>query len=269
MNTEIIKLKESIAEVRSQIVAHPLYGSIQSPEDARIFSEYHVFPVWDFMSLLKALQRGLTCVEVPWVPVGSANTRYLINEIVVGEESDVDENGKRVSHYELYLRAMEQLGADMGPIKSFVENVCKQPVREVINEAELPEAVKDFLRFTFGVIATGKVHEIAAVFTFGREDLIPDMFMKMVCRLDERFPGTVSIFKYYLERHIEVDGDHHSILSMEMVKDLCGDDAVKWREAGEAAKRGLEARLALWDFIFEEMKGLKSSISENNFAVSS
>jgi hypothetical protein len=35
--------------------------------------------------------------------MGNANTRYLINEIVTGEESDLDERGKRASYFELYL----------------------------------------------------------------------------------------------------------------------------------------------------------------------
>ena len=98
----------------NNIAHHKLYSAI---EDMRVFMQYHVYAVWDFMSLLKSLQRNLTCVNVPWFPIGDADTRYLINEIVTGEESDVDQNGIRKSHFEMYLEAMDQCGADTSGIK--------------------------------------------------------------------------------------------------------------------------------------------------------
>src|SRR3984957_5406355 len=117
MSHRIETLKTSIRPVRERLIGHPVYRSIHDPAALRIFMEHHVYAVWDFMSLLKALQQSLTCVTSPWVPVGSANTRYLINEIVIGEESDVDERGLRTSHFELYLRAMEQAGVSPAPIR--------------------------------------------------------------------------------------------------------------------------------------------------------
>ena len=268
MNQHINRLRESIGPVRNAITAHPLYSAMRTPRDLQLFTEFHVFPVWDFMSLLKALQRNLTCVELPWVPVGTANTRYLINEIVTGEESDVDENGQRISHFELYLKAMVQLGSDRRPILQLLEQLHVSTIEEALEMSALPEAVKNFLSFTFEVIRRGKPHEMAAVFTFGREDLIPDMFMEMVRGLDKSFPGQLTTFRYYLERHIEVDGDHHSILAMEMVSELCGEDAVKWEEATAVAIRGLEQRLLLWDAVLERLSMFSPKNPQNNFAVS-
>jgi hypothetical protein len=40
-----------------------------------------------------------------------------------------------------------------------------------------------------------------------------------------------------------------------MVSDLCGDDAVLWEEAASAAEKAIEARLALWDGILEQIQG--------------
>lgn len=268
MNQHINRLRENIEPVRNAITAHPLYSAIRTPRDLQLFTEYHVFPVWDFMSLLKALQRSLTCVELPWVPVGSANTRYLINEIVTGEESDVDEHGQRISHFELYLKAMAQLGSDRRPMLQLLEELHVSTIEEILEKSALPEAVKNFLSFTFEVIRRGKPHEMAAVFTFGREDLIPDMFMEMVRGLDKSFPGQLTTFRYYLERHIEVDGDHHSVLAMEMVSELCGDDLVKWEEATAVALKGLEQRLRLWDAVSERLSMFSPKNPQNNFAVS-
>jgi hypothetical protein len=248
MNEHIEKLKAAIAPVRQQVVTHPLYGSIQSLEDLQTFTGYHVFAVWDFMSLLKGLQKQLTCVDYPWLPVGTANTRYLINEIVTGEESDIDERGLRCSHFELYRRAMEQMGANTCAISQLLVDLrAGLPVQEALAAAEIPAAVRRFVSFTFDILSQGDAAVLASVFTFGREDLIPDMFYSLVKDLDARFPGQVAVFKYYLERHIEVDGDHHSHLAMEMLSELCGDDAAAWQRATEAAVKALEMRLLLWE----------------------
>jgi len=246
-STGIQQLKESIDPVRNRLIEHPVYRAVQTPAALRIFMEYHVYAVWDFMSLLKALQQSLTCVDVPWVPRGSANTRFLINEIVVGEESDVDERGKRVSHFELYLRAMKEAGASVEEIGRFIAAVSAGgAVREAVKRLVPKEAVRKFLDFTFDTIFSGEVSRIAAVFTFGREDLIPDLFLPIVQKLSKEKPG-FETFRYYLERHIEVDGGHHGHLAMEMLEELCGDDNVKWKLAGDAARAALEARIVLWD----------------------
>ena len=95
------QIRARIEPARARLLAHPLYGRMRSLADVRLFMRSHAFAVWDFMSLLKRLQRDLTCVTVPWVPVGDAEVRYLINEIVCGEESDIDPEGGRISHFDL------------------------------------------------------------------------------------------------------------------------------------------------------------------------
>ncbi|WP_143308675.1 DUF3050 domain-containing protein [Chitinophaga vietnamensis] len=249
----IQQIQETIAPEREKVVKHPLYAQLQSLDDVRQFMQFHVYAVWDFMSLLKGLQQQLTCTDVPWVPKGSAATRYLINEIVTGEESDVDQDGNRCSHFELYEKAMQQAGANTKDIQAIIRAVVAgSDIRDILSTTELPAAVKGFLGFTFDVIRTGKAHIMAAVFTFGREDLIPDMFYALVKDLDQKFPGKLGTFIYYLERHIEVDGDHHSQLAMQMVQELCGNDAQKWNEAAEYARQSLHWRNQLWNGILNE-----------------
>ena len=216
---------------------------------------HHVYAVWDFMSLLKSLQRNLTCTNVPWVPVGNAQTRYLINEIVLGEESDVDENGIRTSHFELYLKAMQQAGSDTTAISQLVSNIKEgMTLEECLEQDGVPEASGAFVKNTFSVIATGNVSLQAAVFTFGREDLIPGMFISFVNELNKSTDNKLSTLKYYLERHIEVDGDHHSHLGFEMTAELCGNDDAKWSAATAAIKDALEHRIKLWNAIADAIK---------------
>jgi hypothetical protein len=253
MQPFVQQLKSAIEPVRNTLLAHPVYSQIQDLQGLQRFSETHVFAVWDFMSLLKSLQVGLTSVSLPWVPVGNADTRYLINEIVLGEESDVDESGNRISHFELYIKAMRQMGASTTVIHQLIEQINNgTPVVQAIDDANLHQQVKDFLQFTFEISFNAPLHVKAAVFTFGREDLIPSMFMKILDKIYADAPDKVSIFKYYIERHIEVDGDHHSHLALDMVTNLCESDATKWEEATNASIKALALRIGLWDAIFEK-----------------
>ena len=249
---QVVKLKENIEAARVNLLAHPVYAKINNLEGLQKFTQFHVFAVWDFMSLLKSLQIGLTSVQLPWVPVGSANTRYLINEIVLGEESDVDEYDNRISHFELYLKAMRQMGASTSLIDALMSEIAKgKNINNAIAEAILPEKVKAFLQYTFEIAQNAPLHVKAAVFTFGREDLIPDMFTEILHKIYADHPDKVSTFKYYIERHIEVDGGHHSQLALEMVAELCGNDDTKWQEASQASLKALEIRAQLWDAILE------------------
>lgn len=138
MSEHIEKLKKEIEPIRQQLIQHPIYANIKTVKDLNIFMEHHIFAVWDFMSLLKSLQRNLTCVDLPWLPVGSPETRYLINEIVLGEESDIDQAGNRASHFELYLKAMEQCGCNLNIINSFIKSLRKKKL-----------SLKVFLSLTF------------------------------------------------------------------------------------------------------------------------
>ena len=97
----IDNLTNELAPTRERLVYHKLYENLETIEDLKTFMQMHVFAVWDFMSLLKALQQQLTCTTLPWLPTGNPKTRRFINEIVLGEESDEDAKGNPMSHYDL------------------------------------------------------------------------------------------------------------------------------------------------------------------------
>ncbi|MBA4302841.1 MAG: heme oxygenase [Sphingobacteriaceae bacterium] len=255
MENAISALRARIAPEREAILNHPLYLQLNDLEALRTFSEWHVYAVWDFMSLLKGLQRQLTCVELPWLPVGSANSRFLINEIVVGEESDVDRNGIRMSHFEMYLNAMENLGANTTGIRTFIGALRQgASLEQAFEQAQTPEAARSFVRFTFELLKENQVGVLAAVFTFGREDLIPDMFYALVQKLGAQHPEQLADFIYYLERHIEVDGGHHSHLALEMTRECCGENRSVWEVASDKVAQALMQRRALWDGVLEALQ---------------
>lgn len=259
MNSHIARIQSVIEPLRQEIINHKVYSVINDIEDLKVFMQYHVYAVWDFMSLLKSLQIGLTSTSTPWFPVGNANTRYLINEIVTGEESDVDAAGIRKSHYEMYLEAMEQCGADTKPVMEFTAILKEEKsFFKAYTEADIPKEAREFVDFTFEVIDGKQSHLQSAAFTFGREDLIPAMFISIVRDLNEKFPGQLSLIKYYLDRHIEVDGDHHSHLALDMTAELCGENEEFWKEAEQIAVAALQQRIHLWDGVYNEIISVKA-----------
>lgn len=247
--------KASAHEVRIEdlvdtLVRHPIYERIRGERELRHFMQSHVFCVWDFQSLLKALQRHLTCVDVPWLPTADGEARRLINEIVLDEESDLMPDGGYLSHFELYLQGMDQCGADTQRIKRLIHVLrAGMDPQEALSETKLPPGVSEFVGTTLRVAGSSDVHRIAAAFTYGREDVIPAMFQEMVGRLVKQDTQRWSIFLHYLNRHIEHDGERHGPLSRALVQRLCGDDSRLWAEAEETARASIKARLALWDSI--------------------
>jgi hypothetical protein len=249
----IAKINNSIQPQKELLLQHSLYKKVKTVEDLQCFLENHVYAVWDFMSLLKALQSKLTCTTTPWFATPNPQTRYLINEIVVAEESDLTIDGRRSSHYEMYIEAMQVCGASTAGIEKFLQEVDSlKNIFVAIKTSNLHPNIKAFLDFTFRVIEEGKAHEIAAAFTFGREDLIPSMFTEILKNFQANFPETdLTKLIYYFERHIELDADEHGPMAMEMITELCGTDTQKWSDVEEVSKLALEKRIGLWDAIEE------------------
>jgi hypothetical protein len=256
LNTIELQLKP----LRDQLKSHPLYSTLSNMDDVAVFMEKHVFAVWDFMSLLKSLQNHLTNVKVPWTPKGGGGTARFINEIVMAEESDVNELGVPMSHYEMYLDAMDQVQANTSAISLFVNAIENgDSIETAAKKIDLQASILEFIQFTMEVVNSNKPHCIASAFTFGREDVIPDMFLEIVNQSQTQDNDqSYGKLLYYLNRHIELDGDEHGPISLKMVAELCGEDDSKWEEVLETAKDALKFRLKLWDHITDAILKLKT-----------
>lgn len=256
----IDQIQHRLSPLRAALLHHPIYGEIDSIDNLHLFMQHHVFAVWDFMSLLKSLQQRLCGSTVPWLPPADRTAARLVNEIVLGEESDEDGEGGFASHFNLYHRAMKRCGASTHTIDCFLDELRQDcSIETSLSKCNAPRCVRQFVRQTFDVIEGGDLCAVASAFTFGREDLLPEVFQRVVDELNVETSGGLADFNFYLSRHIELDGDHHGPMAARMIAGLCGDDDIKWRVAEEAAVRSLQARKALWDGMFEAMRDARPS----------
>lgn len=231
---------------------HPLYSQIESKTDLAIFMERHAYAVFDFMSLAKGLQHEFAPSTGVWTIPKSNKMARFINEIILCEESDELPSGEHMSHFEMYCLAMKEVSANSEGVLEFSNSIKKIGVESAIEECEIPKSSRMFIKSTFNTLKSGKIHEIAASFCFGREKCIPMMFQGLLDNMgisEEDAP----IFNHYLKRHIEVDGDSHGPLALEMIQFLCANDKAKWEEAFSAASLAIKHRIAFWDQVSEEI----------------
>jgi hypothetical protein len=204
--------RDHLATLRAELLDHPVYLEVASVTDLRRFMEDHVFAVWDFMSLLKRLQQDMTCTRVPWFPADNARAARLINDIVIGEETDVGPDGSYVSHLDLYLRAMADIGASTHQFDKF-RSLARVglPVEDAMAHTGVPPHVQAFVAHTMALANSGTTEEVLAAFFYGREDIIPEMFRRLLKTLHgtRRDNESLRYFVYYIDRHIELDGDSH------------------------------------------------------------
>ncbi|QCK15994.1 DUF3050 domain-containing protein [Mangrovivirga cuniculi] len=252
----ILELKKELKPLRNSLLNHSLYQEVKNIDELHLFMESHVYAVWDFMSLLKSLQNQLTSVSIPWKAPENPEICRLINEIVLGEESDLDENGKAASHLDMYLKAMETAGADTSTFYDFMNNLPEdiEKIQDYITYSDIPSEAKKFVSKTFEYISKGQPHILASLFTFGREDLIPDMFNVMLQKMERSTKVNLNPYIYYFERHIEVDGDHHGPMALKMIRSLCGNDTVKWADAYRFSASALKDRIIFWNEIENKIK---------------
>lgn len=240
---------DMLAELRQRLDDHPIYAAVQTLDDLRVFMAHHVHSVWDFMSLIKYLQHTVAPARWPWTPGQDPTVQRFINELTLEEETDAaapGQPGEFASHFQLYLGAMREVGADAGRPARFVELVRDRGLEAALQSGLVPEPSLAFMRVTFGFIDSGKPHAVAAALALGREHVIPRMFRALLARMavtEQQAPT----FHYYLKRHIHLDEDFHAPLSLRLLEGLCAGDPVRIAEAETAARQAIEARIRFWD----------------------
>ena len=252
---------DHLCSLRTALLDHPLYAQVASVADLRRFMEDHVFAVWDFMSLLKRLQQDMTCIRVPWFPADNAKAARLINDIVMGEETDVGPDGSYISHLALYLRAMADIGASTRQFEKFRSLVLVGiPVEAALARIGAPAHVQTFVAHTMTLANSGSTEEVLAAFFYGREDTIPEMFRRLLDTLygAKHNNDRLRHFIYYIDRHIELDGDSHGPMGRELLEGLIADSQQRGEWALQAACSSIKARIELWNGTLSKLRNSRS-----------
>jgi hypothetical protein len=250
---------DTFQRVRAELIGHPLYRELNSEERVRIFMKHHVFAVWDFFTLLKRLQREVTTVTLPWRPAGHADHGRFVTEIVLAEETDEDIDGGYISHFELYRRAMDELGADTGPIDTYLASLAAgvDPIA-ALDDPAIPAGAQQFVRHTLEVALHGAPHEVASSFCHGRENLLPDVFTAVREHVSDLL-AAAPVLRHYLDRHISLDHDEHGPLALRLLAALCAGDPTRETEADAVGVAAIRARTGLWDGVRAEFHALSAT----------
>jgi hypothetical protein len=243
-----------VQQLKETLDRHPIYEAVHTLEDLRSFMEHHVYSVWDFMSLLKSLQRSIAPTNVPWLPTDdqvATSAQRFINEIVLGEETDEGLGKSKskpnfISHFDLYVGAMEDVGANTKPVREFLKSVKRNGLERALQSAKIPEPSRRFMKTTFSFIATEKPYIVASVFALGREQIIPGMFRALIANMGIS-KKKAPLFHYYLERHVHLDDELHGPLSLQLLGHLCGEIKAKQQAAAKAGRDAIQARITFWD----------------------
>ena len=256
---------DKIRKLQTELNQHQVYHLVNNIDSLKIFMNHHVYSVWDFMSLLKAVQHAVAPSGSPWGIREKAHLRRFINTIVLEEESDTglpDASGKEIflSHFEMYCQAMQEVGADHNSPLLFANRVIHKGFTRAFELSDIPSPAKKFIKSTMEFISTGKPHVIAAAFAFGRETIIPGMFRELLEKMTIE-KSIAPYFYYYLERHIHLDEDFHAPLAMEVLMEFCENDPRKILEAQNAAEQAIHSRLLFWDGVAQEIKNPKMALA--------
>lgn len=238
-----------LEQKKLQLCSHPLFIEITSVNKLQTFMEHHVFAVWDFMTLTKRLQQDLTCTHLPWLPPADPQAARLINEIVLGEESDEHPTQGHCSHFELYLEAMAEVGADTTPIRRFIE-LQRQGVQAsaALHRLDVLPGVAGFVDSTLDIALNAPTHCVAAAFVHGRESVIPLMFERIL-HSNVCIARQAPTLSHYLSRHIELDAQDHGPAAQQLLQRLIGADTARHSQADHVALAAVQSRLSFWDAV--------------------
>lgn len=243
---------DNYTSLHNELMNHPIYNEISTMDDLRIFMSSHVWAVWDFMVLLKTLQRRVThfhpddtaILSAKWKPPTNKIAARMINEIVIGEETDEVTPGNYMSHLELYMMAMTQLNISTDPIKNFLDT----------NHFSGSPSVHKFVSNTLNA-ALQSTPYIVSYFLFGREDPIPEMFSRILNNNRELFSkiGSPNFFEIYLKRHIELDANEHAPMARKLIETMMTSPE-NIKQVENAKVDALRSRIDLWDGILADIK---------------
>lgn len=243
-----------ISEIENEtinLINHPLYNSIKTESDIKMYMFNQVWCVWDFMTLVKSIQIQIIPPNILWTPPKFPELGAYIYEVLLTEETDKGYNSEtNSSHFQTFLKAMKESSVDTSSVDKFIELLENGNQFEIaIDSCGIHKEAKEFITTTYE-FAKSDLHISIAVFCLSREGVIPDMFMNLLANVS--LSNNYKIFNWYLNRHIYLDSQSHGPLSIKLFKTIV-DTKQKQEEALQASLKALKARNKYFNYILDSI----------------
>lgn len=240
-----------LPEIARRAVEHPIFPRLKSLEAVKVFMEHHIWCVWDFMYLAKSVHSSLSG-RGAWSPSPCPETLADFNDILATEETDIGPTGKLGSHFEFFVEAMEQAGADTIPVRAFQRQVeLGEAPLLAMRKSKAPTSAIQFVSATMND-ASGPTHIRAASFCLAREDLVPRLLRRLRRYVPWNHPR-LEMLKWYVDRHIELDTVHHGPTGRRILAAVIAGDSNRRAEASAAAELAIAARVKYLDAILRSL----------------
>ena len=253
---------EPIKTNRLSLERHRVFDQLITNEDLQLFMSWHVFSVWSHMSIIKRLQLEFTCTCLPWTPYRSAKAAYLINKIVSENESTALTNNTYLSQFELYLCAMEEIGANTFSIRTFVDLIAaNMPLQDALKISNASPAIDEFVLTNTHIAISGSVEEVLGCMIYADEYISPKSFMRSsagsaLSRFDEEK------FSLYLKMCCSTDPHRrHSDITNLLIEQTNGNES-RLKTCLDAALGAIKRQANLWDALACKIEIERCSLPE-------
>jgi len=134
---------------------------------------------------------------------------------------------------------------------------------DLLEGTYIPAIAKEFMNSTRVQVEHEHILVTASSFTFGREALLPSIFMELIKQPMLKDDKRLKKFELYLQRHIELDGDIHSHLAKKLVASICRSEK-EWNLAENSALTAIKSRLTYWDNVYSVITAKKQKACSAN-----
>ncbi len=250
MNPFIESFLQTVQPLRKQIVHHDIFQQLDSLEHLQLFMESHAFVVWEDLSIVRAFQKSKNKDFVPWaLRENAAQMRSLYATLLLAE-ADLDMEGKPQNHLDLYIQAMEEVGANtskIGLLMRYLEQGV--PWVDAVSSLRINPRYKEGIIHLLRHLELAEAHHLYALFGFARLHQIPPLLEATALDLAEQHPEHVATFVYYLEQARQYMCLQEDVLMAQMLTEQCGQDKEKWDSCTRLVAEVLQWRIKVLDSI--------------------
>jgi len=244
---------QTLIKVSEDVINHPMFKKLNNIYNIKKYSEFQIWCVWDFMSILKQVQNFIFCNDILWLPPENPNAGAAFYRLIESEETDLGFKGgdlNRASHFQSFRAAMQELNADTKNIDNFLELIkTGKTLPEALNKSGASPQTKSFLLTNNHLIKQSPYNAIALI-TLTRENFLPAVFKSLLSYVNEN--EKIELFVWYHKRHIYLDSVLHGPLSIQIFNEYFTNKLLI-KQSIIASIESLKARNELLNEINEQL----------------